>query len=157
MGKLASSLAAEETYSFKRRQQENTMSAKIPERLLSLLAPETKSYAFLALVKSDGTPQVTPVWFDYDGTHLIVNTARGRVKDRILHKHPVVAVAIADPGSPYEYLQVTGRVAEETEEGAHEVINALSLKYTGKREYPLKEGEVRVTYKILVEKVQPQE
>lgn len=133
------------------------MSNLIPERLAGLLARETKSYAFLALVKADGTPQVTPVWFDYDGKHLIINTARGRVKDRILRKHPVVAAAIADPANPYQYLQISGRVAVETEEGAHETIKGLNLKYNGKHEYPLQPGEVRVTYKILIEKVQPQE
>jgi PPOX class probable F420-dependent enzyme len=135
---------------------EREMSVSIPERLSGLLLRETKAYAFLALVKSDGTPQVTPVWFDYDGQHLIFNTARGRVKDRILHKHPMVAVAIADPANPYQYLQISGKVVEETENGAHETIKDLSLKYTGVREYPLQPGEVRVTYKVLVERVQPQ-
>jgi PPOX class probable F420-dependent enzyme len=131
------------------------MSVVIPERLAGLLTPEKKAYAHLALVKSDGTPQVTPVWFDYDGAHLIFNTARGRVKDRILHRHPVVAVAISDPQNPYEYIQISGRVVSETEEGAHDMIKSLALKYRGSFEYPLKPGEVRVTYKVLVERVQP--
>ena len=133
------------------------MSVQIPERLADLLARETKSYAFLALVKSDGTPQVTPVWFDFDGTHLIFNTARGRVKDRIIHRHPVISAAIADPANPYQYLQLSGPVVEETETGAHEQIKDLALKYNGKREYPLQPGEVRVTYKVKIERVQPKE
>ena len=133
------------------------MSVQIPERLARLLAPATKAYAHLALVKSDGTPQVTPVWFDFDGTHLIFNTARGRVKDRILHRHPVVAVAISDPQNPYEYIQISGKVVSESEEGGHDMIKALALKYRGSSDYPLKPGEVRVTYKVLVEHVQPKE
>ena len=130
------------------------MSVEIPEKLLALLARDKKAFANLALVKSDGTPQVTPIWFDYDGTHLIFNTARGRVKDRILHRHPVVAVAISDPENPYNYIQISGRVVEESEEGAHEVIKDLAFKYRGAREYPLRPGEVRVTYKVLVERFQ---
>ena len=131
------------------------MSAAIPERLAGLLQRETKAIAFLALVKADGTPQVTPIWFDYDGSHIILNTARGRVKDRILHRHPTVALAIVAPGNPYEYLQISGRVVEETEEGGHAVIMDLNEKYHGVREYTLAPGMVRVTYKVLVEKVQP--
>jgi PPOX class probable F420-dependent enzyme len=127
---------------------------QIPENKTALLKRETRAYAHLALVKSDGTPQVTPIWFDYDGTHFIFNTARGRVKDKILHRHPVVAFAISDPQNPYNYLQVSGRVVDETETGAAEQIADLAEKYGGKREYPLAPGEVRVTYKVLADRVQ---
>jgi PPOX class probable F420-dependent enzyme len=130
------------------------MTENIPEQLIDLLSRSKKAFAFLALVKSDGTPQVTPVWFDFDGTYIIFNTARGRVKDKILKKHPVVAFAIPDPANPYRYLQVSGRVVVETEEGAAEVIADLAEKYQGKREYPLPAGQVRVTYKVLPERVQ---
>jgi PPOX class probable F420-dependent enzyme len=130
------------------------MAVTIPENLADLLTRSKKAFAFLALVKSDGNPQITPIWFDYDGTHIIFNTARGRVKDKILKKHPVVAFAISDPENPYRYLQLSGRVVVETEEGAPAVIADLSEKYTGKREYPLTAGEVRVTYKVLIERVQ---
>lgn len=131
------------------------MSVNIPERLHDLLAWEKKAIAHLALVKSDGTPQVTPVWFDYDGEHVIINTARGRVKDRILHRHPVVALAISDPQDPYRYIQVTGRVVTESEEGGYDQICDLNMKYIGNRSYPVNPGEVRVTYKVLPERVQP--
>ncbi|MBL8046687.1 MAG: pyridoxamine 5'-phosphate oxidase family protein [Anaerolineales bacterium] len=122
----------------------------IPENLAYLLKWETKAYAFLALVLKDGTPQVTPVWFDWDGTHLIINTARGRVKDKVLKRHPLVAAAIANPADPYEYIQLRGRVVEETEVGAREMIDHLSLKYEGVI-YKWYKGETRVTYKVLVE------
>jgi PPOX class probable F420-dependent enzyme len=130
------------------------MSVTIPEEVKDLLARAKKAFAFLALVKRDGSPQVTPVWFDYDGTHFIFNTARGRLKDTILRKHPRVAFAIPDPANPYRYLQVSGRVMVETEVGAAEEIADLAEKYHGKREYTLQPGEVRVTYKILPERVQ---
>jgi hypothetical protein len=131
------------------------MSAKIPESLKDLVSREAKAMAYLALVKKDGTPQVTPIWFDYDGELFIFNTARGRVKDRIMRKKPVVAFVITDPGNAYRYFQVTGRVVVETEEGAHDQICDLSMKYHGHRKFNLSPGEVRVTYKVLPEKISP--
>jgi len=124
----------------------------IPELFTDVLSREKKAFAFLALVMKDGTPHVTPVWFDYDGTHIVVNTARGRVKDKILRKHPRVALAIQDPANPYRYIQIRGKVVAETEEGGYEQICALNDKYHGNRNYPKRPGEVRVTYKILPEK-----
>jgi PPOX class probable F420-dependent enzyme len=132
------------------------MPLTIPDRLLDLLGREKKAIAFLALVKKDGTPQVTPVWFDYDGEHIIINTARRRVKDRILHRHPLVALAICDPQDPYRYIQIRGRVVAETETGGYDQICDLNLKYHGDRNYPVRPGEVRVTYKILLEHIQPE-
>jgi len=130
------------------------MPFQIPERLRDLVERETKAFAYLALVKKDGTPQVTPIWFDYDGEHFIFNTARGRVKDRIMQRHGVVAFAISDPQDPYRYIQVMGRVVSETEAGAYDQICDLNLKYHGDRNYPRRPGEVRVTYKVLPEQVQ---
>ncbi len=130
------------------------MAVTIPERLRDLLGREEKAFAYLALVKKDGTPQVTPIWFDYDGEHFIFNTARGRVKDKILHRHPVVAFAISDPQNPYRYIQIMGRVVAETETGGYDEICDLNLKYQGNRNYPARPGEVRVTYKVLPERVQ---
>ena len=126
----------------------------IPERLNDLLSPEKKAFASLALTLADGSPQVTPIWFGWDGTYIILNTARGRVKDKILSRHPVVAFAISDPANPYRYVQFSGQVVEETETGAAQVIADLNEKYHGRREYRLKPGEVRVTYKVLPERVQ---
>ena len=132
------------------------MTIQIPQRLADLVTRDKKAIAHLALVKRDGTPQVTPIWFDWDGTHFIFNTARGRVKDRIMHKPPVVAFAISDPADPYRYMQVRGRVVAETEEGGTQQIQALNEKYHGHRNYNLKPGEVRVTYKVLPERISPQ-
>ncbi len=129
------------------------MAIQIPASRLDLLKWETRAFAFLALVLKDGSPQVTPLWFDWDGTHVIINTARGRVKDKVLHKHPNVALAIAAPADLYRYLQIRGRVVEETEDGAYEMICRLNEKYHGKFEFPKHPGQVRVTYKILPEHV----
>ena len=126
---------------------------EIPERVRYLLKWETRAFACLALTLSDGTPQVTPVWFDWDGTHVILNTARGRVKDRVLKRRGKVALAISDPADPYRYVQIRGRVDSETEEGGYDMIRKLNEKYHGKYEYPKRPGEVRVTYTVLPERV----
>ena len=127
--------------------------AQIPEQAQHLLKWETKAFAYLALALKDGSPQVTPIWFDWDGAHVIINTARGRVKDRALKRKAKVALAISDPADPYRYMQIRGSVVEETEEGGHEMISRLNEKYHGRNEYPKYPGQVRVTYKILPEKV----
>lgn len=127
----------------------------IPERLSDLLSPEKKAFASLALTLANGSPQVTPIWFGWDGTHIILNTARGRVKDKVMRRRGKVALSIVDPGDPYRYLQIRGRVVDETEEGAYDVICDLRLKYRGDRNYPKNPGEVRVTYKVLPEHVFP--
>ena len=127
----------------------------IPDRLADLLSREKKIFAALALTLADGSPQVTPIWFDWDGTHIILNTARGRVKDKVLRRGGKAALLFVDPADPYRYVQIRGRVVEETEEGAYDVICDLRLKYRGDRDYPKNPGEVRVTYKVLPEQVFP--
>jgi PPOX class probable F420-dependent enzyme len=113
-----------------------------------------KAFANLATLMPDGSPQVTPVWVDYDGTHILVNTAKGRVKDRNMRREPRVSLAVSDPENPYRYLEVRGRIAEITEAGADDHINRMAKKYLGQDVYPYrKPGEVRVLYKIKVEKV----
>ena len=79
----------------------------IPEQYLDLF--EKKSFANLATVMPDGSPQVTPVWVDFDGTHILVNSARGRQKDRNIRRNPAVALTLNDPRDPYRYIQVRGR------------------------------------------------
>jgi PPOX class probable F420-dependent enzyme len=126
---------------------------KIPEKYLDLF--EKKAFCFLATLMPDGSPQVTPVWFDFDGTHVIVNSARGRVKDENMRRDPRVAVAIHDPDDPYRYLQIRGEVVEITEEGANDVIDQLAHKYLDVDTYPHHSpDEVRVTYKIKPDSVQ---
>ena len=125
----------------------------IPSGYKDLL--EKKAFASLATVNSDGTPQVTPVWFDWDGSHIRINTAKGRIKDKNLRSRPTVALAIMDPDNPYRYVQIKGRVASVTETGADAHIDALAKKYLGKDRYPYRKAdEVRVIFAIAPERVQ---
>jgi PPOX class probable F420-dependent enzyme len=119
---------------------------QIPQEYLDLF--QKRPFASLATLMPDGTPQVTPVWVDYDGRHVLVNTARGRQKATNMDQNPYVALCIIDPDDPYRYLQVRGRVVEITTEGAYEHIDKMAQKYFGRQSYNHQPGEVRVLYKI---------
>jgi len=128
------------------------MATTIPATHQDLL--QKPAFANLATLNPDGSPQVTPVWFEYDGQHIVVNTARGRVKDRNLKHEPRVALSIMDPANPYRYLGIQGRVTEMTETGADAGIDRLAKKYLGKDKYPWRgPNEVRVLVKITPDKV----
>jgi PPOX class probable F420-dependent enzyme len=122
----------------------------IPEAFRDLLLDEKKAFAFLATSMEDGSPQVTPVWFDTDGDLIRINTARGRVKDRNMTARPNVALAIMDPQDPYRYLQIRGRVVDSNESGAREHIDKLAKKYRGTDIYEWYDGETRAMYRIRV-------
>src|SRR4051812_2602298 len=81
--------------------------ASIPPAFLDLLTTK-KAFANLATVMRTGSPQVTPVWFDFDGKNIRVNSARGRVKDRNMRRDPRVALSIVDPDNPYRYVAIRG-------------------------------------------------
>ena len=120
----------------------------IPDKYLDLIQTK-KAFANLATVMPDGSPQVTPVWFDYAGGLVRVNTAKGRVKARNLHEGSRVALAILDPDNPYRYVQLRGRVKRVTETGADDHIDVLARKYIGEEKYPWRQpGEERVMYEI---------
>ena len=111
---------------------------------------QKRAFAHLATIIPDGSPQVTPVWVDFDGTHILVNSARGRQKDLNMRRDQRVALEILDPENPYRYLQVRGRVVEITEVGADAHIDKMATKYLGEERYPYRrEGEVRVIFKII--------
>jgi PPOX class probable F420-dependent enzyme len=122
--------------------------ATIPENYLDLLTSK-KAFANIATVMKDGSPQVTPIWFDYTDGKIRVNTARGRVKSRTMREGVPVALAVMDPDNPYRYIQIRGRVSRITENGADAHIDSLAKKYLGQDKYPFRQaGETRVTYEI---------
>jgi PPOX class probable F420-dependent enzyme len=121
----------------------------IPEKFTDLVSEKKKSFANLATVMPDGSPQVTPVWFDMAGGRIRINTARGRVKERNMKKGSRVALSIMDPENPYRYMQIRGTVVNVTEQGADQHIDSLAKKYLGQDKYPFRTpGELRVIYEI---------
>jgi PPOX class probable F420-dependent enzyme len=116
----------------------------IPESHRDLLRDDAKALAFLGTTMADGSPQVTPVWFDVEGEAIRINTARGRTKERNMAARPRVALAIADPANSYRFVQIRGTVMGMREQGAVEHIRQLSRKYKGTEEFSIAPGEVRV-------------
>ncbi|MBC8508431.1 MAG: PPOX class F420-dependent oxidoreductase [Chloroflexi bacterium] len=122
----------------------------IPEEYHYLLEYETKAYAVLATIMPDGTPQATPVWFSTDGEHILINSLKGRVKDRNMRANPNIAISILDPDDVLKFLQVRGKIVEITEEGGWDHIDYLAKKYTGAEKFTWGQpDDVRVIYKLL--------
>jgi PPOX class probable F420-dependent enzyme len=119
----------------------------IPDSHLDLF--QKQAFANLATLMPSGQPQVTPVWVDYDGRYVVINTAEGRQKDKNMQHDGRVSLSIMDPDNPYRYLEVRGQVAQRTRNGADQHIDAMARKYLGKDTYPWRQpGEIRVIYKI---------
>jgi PPOX class probable F420-dependent enzyme len=121
--------------------------AKIPDRIRDIF-PKL-SFAHLATLMPDGSPQVSPVWLDVEGDQIIINTAQGRVKDRNMQRDPRVALSVTDPDNPYRSLMIRGRIVDITTEGADDHIDRMAKKYLNKDKYPFRApGEVRVLYRL---------
>ena len=128
------------------------MSQSIPDKYRDLFTK--RAFASLATLMPDGSSQVTPVWVDLEGDLVIVNTARGRQKDKNMRRDPRVSLAIIDPENPYRYIEIRGRVAEITEEGADAHIDKMAKKYLGADKYPYRQpSETRVIFEIQPERV----
>jgi len=128
------------------------MTVKIPESFMDLV--REPALALVATILKDGSPHVTPMWFDYDGRFVRLNSVKGRVKDRNMRDRPHVALCIVDPRNAFRYLEIRGRVADITEEGAVEHIDALARKYLNVETFPHHApAEVRVLYRIAPEHV----
>ena len=125
--------------------------AAIPDNFKDLFAK--KAFAHVATLMTDGTPHVSPVWVEFDGKNILMNSAKGRVKDKNMRRNKNIALSIQDPENPYRYIQVRGEVIEVTENGADAHIDHLSKKYTGDIYKKRQPGEVRVTYKIRPDRV----
>jgi PPOX class probable F420-dependent enzyme len=125
----------------------------VPETFIDLMDDKKCAFAYLVTLMKDGTPQVTPVWFNRDEKSILINSAKGRVKDRNIRRNPLVAVLIPDPTNPYRYMQIRGKVIEINERGADDHIDCLSLKYTGIH-WTKRPEEARIIYRISIEHVE---
>jgi PPOX class probable F420-dependent enzyme len=124
---------------------------KIPDKYRDIFAK--KAFVHLATRMPDGSPQVSPVWVDTEGDQIVINSAKGRLKDRNIRADPRVGISVTDPDNPYRSLMIRGRVVKISEEGADEHIDKMAKKYLGMDEYPNRTPtEVRVLYYIEPEK-----
>ena len=130
------------------------MRNEIPETHADLLTGPV--YVQLASHMGNGSIQVHPVWCGYDGTHILINSAKGRAKDKNMRANPNVTVLAVDPENPFRWVEVRGKVVDISEEGADEHIDQLSELYIQQSPYPWRAaGEVRVIYRIKPERVVP--
>ena len=124
---------------------------KLSEELLKLLRQPSICYS--ATTMPDGSPQTQPVWVDYENGRVIVNSALGRQKDKNMRRDPRVAITLMDPDNPYRYMEIRGKVAEISQDGAATHIDKMAKKYLGQDKYPFaRPGEQRVLLKITPEK-----
>jgi PPOX class probable F420-dependent enzyme len=122
------------------------MGEKIPEKFLDLF--NQPAFGHLATLMPDGSPQVSPVWVDFDGEFLIINSEAGRQKDLNMRRDRRVAVEVQDAHNPYRYLLVRGKIVEITEDGAEASIDKLAMRYTGEMYKNKNPNSPRVIYKV---------
>ncbi len=126
--------------------------AELSPDIVALL--KKKSFAHFATLMAKGGPQVSAVWVDVDGDHVLVNSAEGRLKDRNVRRDPRVAISVTDPDNPYKSVSLRGRVVDITTDGADAHIDAMAKKYMDVDEYPYRTpDEVRVIYRVAVDRV----
>ncbi len=113
-----------------------------------------KNLVFLATSMADGSPQVTPVWGDFEDSHILINTAEGRLKHKNILRDPRVAVSVVDSTNPLDMTSIRGKVVEIIPDYDYKHADFLTKKYMGKENYPFKRsGEKRIILKIEPEKI----
>ena len=115
---------------------------------------KAKNLAFISTIMKDGSPQVSPVWADYEDGYIFVNTAEGRVKHKNVLRDPRVAISVVSSDNPLDMVTVRGKVVEIIPDPEYEHANKLTKKYLGLSNYPFKrKDEKRIVFKILPEHV----
>jgi PPOX class probable F420-dependent enzyme len=132
----------------RRKDIHRTMSV-IPESHLDLL--QSTALAYMATIGPRGEPQVSAVWFTWDGTYLFFALNKKRQKYRNLVREPRVAIAITDPANPYRALEIRGTVARIDKDPNYRFINAASQKYLSREATPTEKGSLEERVVIIVE------
>ena len=113
-----------------------------------------KNLVFLATSMADGSPQVTPVWGDFEGSYIRINTAEGRLKHKNILRDPRIAISVVDSKNPLDMTSIRGKVVEIIPDYEYKHADFLTKQYMGKETYPFKRpGEKRVILKIEPEKI----
>lgn len=115
---------------------------------------EGRNLVFIATIMNDGSPQLSPVWADYDDGYILVNTAEGRIKHKNVLRDPRVAISVVNNNNPLDMTTIRGKVVEIISDDEYEHANKLTKKYMEKDKYPFRQpGEKRIIFKIIPEKV----
>jgi len=115
---------------------------------------EDKNLVFIATLMKDGSPQLSPVWANFEDGHVLVNTAEGRIKHKNVLRDPRVAVSVISHNNPLDMITIRGKVVEIIPDYDYNHVNRLTKKYMSKENYPFKrKGEKRIIFKIKPEKV----
>jgi PPOX class probable F420-dependent enzyme len=131
--------------------------SEINEKIMEPVAKiiKKKSFAFLGTVMKDGSPHVSPVWIDItDNNIILINTAKGRIKQKNVSSDPRVSISLTDDENPYSMVTIRGQVIEQTSDDADEHIDKLAKKYLNTDRYPGHSPDMkRIILKIRPEKV----
>ncbi len=115
---------------------------------------EDKNLVFIATLMRDGSPQLSPVWANYEDNHILVNTAEGRIKHKNVLLDPRVAVSVVGKDNPLDMTTVRGKVVEIIPDYEYNHADKLTQIYMGLDHYPFKRtGEKRIVLKIKPEHV----
>lgn len=113
-----------------------------------------KNIVFIATLMSDGSPQLTPVWANYDDGFILINTAEQRIKHKNVLRDPRVAVSVVSKNNPLDMVTIRGDVKEIIPDYDYKHIDKLTQQYMNKTNYPFKrEGEKRIILKIEPDKI----
>src|SRR2546425_65799 len=121
----------------------------LPDSVKRLI--EMKTYANVATIRPDGSPQVTQTWVDHEGDLVLINTFDGSQKSKNARRNPKVALTVTDPTDPFAVAVIRGHVKEVTLSGAEAHVDRLAKKYLGLDKYP---GHIPGMKRVLI-KIEP--
>lgn len=108
-----------------------------------------KNIVFIATIMKDGSPQLSPVWANYDSGYILVNTAEGRLKHKNILRDPRVAISVISNDNPLDMTTIRGRVEKIIPDYDYLHADKLTKQYMGKEHYPFKQqNEKRIILKI---------
>lgn len=115
---------------------------------------EEPNFCMVGSIRKDGSPHINPVWVDVEDGLVLLNSSEGRAWPANVRRDPRVTLTVPNNENPYEYVEIRGRVVEDTHDGAKEHIDKMAMKYLGQEEYPyLQPGEQRIIFKVEPERV----
>lgn len=115
---------------------------------------QDKNLVFIATLMKDGSPQLSPVWANYEDGYVLVNTAEGRIKHKNVLRDPRVAISVVSKDNPLDMTTIRGTVVEMIPDYDYKHADRLTMQYMGRDHYPFKrKDEKRIIFKIRLERI----